>query len=246
MPPSLQTSLDVPPWEHPHCLPSLSLGCPSPTGTQEGTGADFAIFGSLQINLLCCPTDPDTGISDADQYHTYSELTNPQDPPSKDQWDDQGSSTTPCSQTSDDEAKTGSPVKAEPFPTSKKDDFALPTLSLVTTSAGGTEAGKQAEESSQSYAGIHRRGQSWQEGAEGCLGMVALSWGKAKHSCVFEVRHACGQGSLLPFVLSSFCSVPPKLCSFSQHPGTPLELPQGTKCYVPCIGMLGASMMGCP
>ncbi|XP_064895244.1 potassium voltage-gated channel subfamily H member 6 isoform X4 [Columba livia] len=102
---------------------------------------------------LCQPNkpDPDTGISDAEQYHTYSELTNPQDPLSKDRWDDLGSSTTPCSQTSDDEAKTGSPAKAEPFPTSKKDGFALPTLSLVTTSAGGTEVAKQAAESSQSY-----------------------------------------------------------------------------------------------
>ncbi|KFP91316.1 Potassium voltage-gated channel subfamily H member 7, partial [Apaloderma vittatum] len=98
------------------------------------------------------------------QYHTYSELTNPQDPLSKDQWDDLGSSTTPCSQTSDDEVKTGSPAKAEPFPP-KKDDFALPTLSLVTASAGGTEVGKQAAESSQSYAGIHGCSQSWQEGA---------------------------------------------------------------------------------
>ncbi|NWI48814.1 KCNH6 protein, partial [Calyptomena viridis] len=110
---------------------------------------------------LCQPKkpDPDTGISDAEQYHTYSELTNPQDRLSKDRWDDLGSSTSPCSQTSDDEAKTGSPGKAEPFPTSKKDDFALPSLSLVTTNAGNTEVGKQVAESSQSYAGTHR----WQE-----------------------------------------------------------------------------------
>ncbi|XP_039943075.1 potassium voltage-gated channel subfamily H member 6 isoform X2 [Hirundo rustica] len=102
---------------------------------------------------LCQPSkpDPDTGISDVEQYHTYSELTNPQDPPSKDQWDDLGSSTSPCSQASDDEAKTGSPVKAEPFPTPKKDDFALPSLGLITTSAGSTEVGKQVAESSQSY-----------------------------------------------------------------------------------------------
>ncbi|XP_017596055.1 PREDICTED: potassium voltage-gated channel subfamily H member 6 isoform X3 [Corvus brachyrhynchos] len=102
---------------------------------------------------LCQPSKPDrdTGISDAEQYHTYSELTNPQNPLSKDQWDDMGSSTSPCSQASDDEAKTGSPVKAEPFPTPKKDDFALPSLSLITTSAGNTEIGKQAAESSQSY-----------------------------------------------------------------------------------------------
>ncbi|XP_038019214.1 potassium voltage-gated channel subfamily H member 6 isoform X1 [Motacilla alba alba] len=99
----------------------------------------------------CQPTkpDPDTGISDAEQYHTYSELTNPQEPLSKDQWDDVGSSTSPCSQASDDEAKSGSPVKAEPFPAPKKDDLALPSLSLISTSA--TEVGKQAAESSQSY-----------------------------------------------------------------------------------------------
>ncbi|XP_040392487.1 potassium voltage-gated channel subfamily H member 6 isoform X1 [Cygnus olor] len=102
---------------------------------------------------LCQPNkpDPDTGTSDAEQYHTYSELTNPQDPLSKDQWDDLGSSTTPCSQTSDDEAKPSSPTKAEPFPASKKDDFALPTLSLITANASSTEVGKQAAESSQSY-----------------------------------------------------------------------------------------------
>ncbi|KAM4884359.1 voltage-gated inwardly rectifying potassium channel KCNH6 [Sylvia borin] len=102
---------------------------------------------------LCQPNkpDPDTGISDAEQYHTYSELTNPQDPLNKDQWDDQGSSTSPCSQASDDEAKTGSPVKAEPFPTPKKDDFAPPSLSLITTSASNTEGSKQVAESSQSY-----------------------------------------------------------------------------------------------
>ncbi|XP_064492839.1 potassium voltage-gated channel subfamily H member 6 isoform X1 [Pseudopipra pipra] len=102
----------------------------------------------------CPPSkpDPDTGISDAEQYHTYSELTNPQDPLSKDQWDDAGSSTSPCSQTSDDEAKTGSPVKAEPFPTPKKDELALPSLSLVTPSTDHAEVGKQGAESSQSYA----------------------------------------------------------------------------------------------
>ncbi|NWV85625.1 KCNH6 protein, partial [Dasyornis broadbenti] len=116
---------------------------------------------------LCQPkkSDPDTGISDVEQYHTYSELTNPQDPLSKDQWDDLGSSTSPCSQASDDEAKTGSPVKDEPFPTPKKDDIALPSLSLITTSTGNTEVGKQVAESSQSYTGTHGCRQSWQEGA---------------------------------------------------------------------------------
>ncbi|KAI1230414.1 hypothetical protein IHE44_0010401 [Lamprotornis superbus] len=89
--------------------------------------------------------------SKPEQYHTYSELTNPQGPQGKEQWDDLGSSTSPCSQASDDEAKTASPGKAEPFPTPKKDDFALPSLSLITSSAGTTEMGKQVAESSQSY-----------------------------------------------------------------------------------------------
>lgn len=156
----------------------LTLGCSSPTSTFQGMWTDFVMCAVPRINLLCCPTDPDTGTSDAEQYHTYSELTNPQDPLSKDQWDDVGSSTTPCSQTSDDEAKPGSPTKAEPFPLSKKDDFALPALSLVTASASGTEVSKQAAESSQSYAGTHIC--SWEDGAEGCLGTVASRWGRAK------------------------------------------------------------------
>ncbi|NXG37336.1 KCNH6 protein, partial [Dromaius novaehollandiae] len=115
---------------------------------------------------VCQPNkpDPDTGTSDAEQYHTYSELTNPQDPLSKDQWDDLGSSTTPCSQTSDEEAKPSSPTKAEPVPAPKKDDFALPALSLITTSAGGTEAAKQGAESSQSFTGTR-----------GCTGGTEIS-----------------------------------------------------------------------
>uniref|UniRef100_A0A8C3U9D4 Potassium voltage-gated channel subfamily H member 6 n=1 Tax=Catharus ustulatus TaxID=91951 RepID=A0A8C3U9D4_CATUS len=83
------------------------------------------------------PNKPDTGTSDAEQYHTYSELTNPRDPLGKGHWDDLGSSTSPCSQASDDEAKTGSPGKAD----------------LITSSAGNTEMGKPAAESSQSYTG---------------------------------------------------------------------------------------------
>uniref|UniRef100_A0A674I898 Potassium voltage-gated channel subfamily H member 6 n=1 Tax=Terrapene triunguis TaxID=2587831 RepID=A0A674I898_9SAUR len=91
---------------------------------------------------LCRPpkTDPDgldTGISDAEPYHTYSELTNLQGPLSKDQWDDLCSSTTPCSQTSDEEAKPPSPTQAD----------------LVTPNASGTDVSKQAAEDSQSYAG---------------------------------------------------------------------------------------------
>ncbi|XP_014464670.1 potassium voltage-gated channel subfamily H member 6 isoform X2 [Alligator mississippiensis] len=102
---------------------------------------------------LCKPskTDADAGISDAEQYHTYSELTNTKDTLSKEQWDDLGSSTTPCSQTSDDEAKPASPTKPEPFLASEKDDFVPPVLSFVTTTNGGTDISRQSADGSQSY-----------------------------------------------------------------------------------------------
>ncbi|XP_025052657.1 potassium voltage-gated channel subfamily H member 6 isoform X4 [Alligator sinensis] len=102
---------------------------------------------------LCKPskTDADAGISDAEQYHTYSELTNTKDTLSKEQWDDLGSSTTPCSQTSDDEAKPASPTKPEPFLASEKDDFVPPVLSFVTTNNGGTDISRQSADGSQSY-----------------------------------------------------------------------------------------------
>ncbi|XP_019379148.1 PREDICTED: potassium voltage-gated channel subfamily H member 6 isoform X2 [Gavialis gangeticus] len=103
---------------------------------------------------LCKPnkTDADAGISDAEQYHTYSELTNTKNTLSKEQWDDLGSSTTPCSQTSDDEAKPASPTKAEPFLASEKDDFVPPVLSFVTTNNRGTDISRQSADGSQSYA----------------------------------------------------------------------------------------------
>ncbi|XP_019404014.1 PREDICTED: potassium voltage-gated channel subfamily H member 6 isoform X2 [Crocodylus porosus] len=103
---------------------------------------------------LCKPnkTDADAGISDVEQYHTYSELTNTKDTLSKEQWDDLGSSTTPCSQTSDDEAKPASPTKAEPFLASEKDDFVPPVLSFVTTNNGGTDISRQSADGTQSYA----------------------------------------------------------------------------------------------
>ncbi|EMP33720.1 Potassium voltage-gated channel subfamily H member 7 [Chelonia mydas] len=98
----------------------------------------------------------DTGISDAEQYHTYSELTNLQGPLSKDQWDDLCSSPTPCSQTSDEEAKAPSPTQAEPSPDSDKDDFAPAVLSQVTPNASGTDVGKQGADDSLSYAATPR------------------------------------------------------------------------------------------
>uniref|UniRef100_A0A8C3SA29 Potassium voltage-gated channel subfamily H member 6 n=1 Tax=Chelydra serpentina TaxID=8475 RepID=A0A8C3SA29_CHESE len=83
------------------------------------------------------PDGLDTGISDPEQYHTYSELTRLQGPLDKDQWDDLCSSTTPCSQTSDEEAKPPSPTRAD----------------LVTPNAGGADVGNQAADDGQSYAG---------------------------------------------------------------------------------------------
>uniref|UniRef100_A0A8D0H4E7 Potassium voltage-gated channel subfamily H member 6 n=1 Tax=Sphenodon punctatus TaxID=8508 RepID=A0A8D0H4E7_SPHPU len=88
-------------------------------------------------------TDPDgldAGISDVEQYHTYSDLTHLQDTHGKDHWDDMCSTTPPCSQTSEEEAKPPSPTKAH----------------LVTVNADGTKVCKSAMDGSQSYAGLHR------------------------------------------------------------------------------------------
>lgn len=202
-------------------FPPIPVGCSSPYRHPEGMGAVFFMRGAPQTKLLCCPTDPDTGISDAEPYHTYSELTNPQDQLSKEQWDDLGSSTSPCSQASDDEAKTGSPVKAGPFPIPKKDDFALPSLSLITTSAGDREVGKQVAESSQSYAGTH--GQAGLAGGRGEMhgyGGLGLEQVQGAH---VDWRGATlqGRGSSLPFVPSWICSVPPVPLHVCQGGGWP-------------------------
>ncbi|XP_074835156.1 voltage-gated inwardly rectifying potassium channel KCNH6 isoform X2 [Carettochelys insculpta] len=104
---------------------------------------------------LCRPSKTDgldPGILNAEQYHTYSELTNLPGPRSKDQWDDLCSSTTPCSQTSDEEAKPPRPIPAELCPTSHTDDLAPAMLNLVTTNTGGPDVSKQAADDSPSYA----------------------------------------------------------------------------------------------
>ncbi|XP_072860150.2 voltage-gated inwardly rectifying potassium channel KCNH6 isoform X1 [Pogona vitticeps] len=85
-------------------------------------------------------TDPDgldTGISDPEQYHAYSELTQLQRPHSKDHWDDMCSTTTPCSQTSEEETKIPSPTKDEFCTAIEKNNYAPAVVNLV---SDGTKA----------------------------------------------------------------------------------------------------------
>ncbi|XP_016849987.2 LOW QUALITY PROTEIN: potassium voltage-gated channel subfamily H member 6 [Anolis carolinensis] len=77
------------------------------------------------------PDGLDTGISDPEQYHAYSELTQLQRPHSKDHWDDMCSTTTPCSQTSEEEAKVPSPTKGESFILTEKNNYAPAVISLI-------------------------------------------------------------------------------------------------------------------
>nr|XP_034991500.1 potassium voltage-gated channel subfamily H member 6 [Zootoca vivipara] len=73
----------------------------------------------------------DAGISDPEQYHAYSELTQLQRPHSKDHWDDMCSTTTPCSQTSEEEAKMPSPTKNEPFTNGENARYGPAVVNLV-------------------------------------------------------------------------------------------------------------------
>ncbi|KAJ7313388.1 hypothetical protein JRQ81_004710 [Phrynocephalus forsythii] len=77
------------------------------------------------------PDGLDTGISDPEQYHAYSELTQLQHPHSKDHWDDMCSTTTPCSQTSEEEAKLPSPTKDEFCTAIEKNSYAPAVVNLV-------------------------------------------------------------------------------------------------------------------
>lgn len=100
------------------------------------------------------PADPDgleAGVSDLEQYHAYSELVQLQETRSRNHWDDMCSTTTPCSQTSEEETKTLCPPKAESFGASEKSSYASAMVNLV---PGGTEEGQLLTEDSQSYAGM--------------------------------------------------------------------------------------------
>ncbi|XP_060112229.1 potassium voltage-gated channel subfamily H member 6 [Heteronotia binoei] len=95
------------------------------------------------------PPGLDTGISDLEQYHAYSELLQLQDPHSRNHWDDMCSTTTPCSQTSEEETKMLCPPKAESFGTSEKANYASAVVNLV---PGGMEDGQLVTDDSHSYA----------------------------------------------------------------------------------------------
>lgn len=92
----------------------------------------------------------DAGISDLEHYHAYSELTQLQGPHNKDHWDDMCSTTTPCSQTSEEEAKLPSPTKGELFTTTEKNDY---VPAIVNLAADGTEIEKLGPDDSQTFAG---------------------------------------------------------------------------------------------
>ncbi|KAF7239030.1 Potassium voltage-gated channel subfamily H member 6 [Varanus komodoensis] len=94
------------------------------------------------------PDGLDAGISDPEQYHAYSELTQLQHPHSKDHWDDMCSTTTPCSQTSEEEAKIPSPTKGESYTATEKSTYTPAVVNLI---SDGTEADKMVTEDSLSY-----------------------------------------------------------------------------------------------
>ncbi|XP_053122274.1 potassium voltage-gated channel subfamily H member 6 [Hemicordylus capensis] len=95
------------------------------------------------------PDSLDAGISDLEQYHAYSELTQLQGPHSKDHWDDMCSTTTPCSQTSEEETKMHSPTKGDFFTVTEENDYSPAVVNLV---SDGTEIDKLVTDDSQSYA----------------------------------------------------------------------------------------------
>ncbi|XP_061445596.1 potassium voltage-gated channel subfamily H member 6 isoform X2 [Rhineura floridana] len=90
----------------------------------------------------------DAGISDPQQYHAYTELTQLQHPHSTDHWDDMCSTTTTCSHASEEETKMPNSIKDESFTTSEK-NYAPAVVNLV---RDGTEIGKLVTDDSLSYA----------------------------------------------------------------------------------------------
>ncbi|XP_025910252.1 potassium voltage-gated channel subfamily H member 6 [Nothoprocta perdicaria] len=97
----------------------------------------------------CRPTE---AAADAERCPAYPEAGGAQQPRGAQRWDEPHSSSSgsgsPCSRSSGEDAKPGSP--AGPFPAPRKADLALPALSLVAPSAA--EPAKQAAESSRPYA----------------------------------------------------------------------------------------------
>ncbi|XP_069094112.1 potassium voltage-gated channel subfamily H member 6 [Pleurodeles waltl] len=91
------------------------------------------------------PDGLDDGNSDAEQYHTYSELTNLQGQVSKDHWDELCSTNTPCSQNSDDETKPLNAIKMEHFAASERQEFIPAMVNLVTSSMSGRDIGRKVD-----------------------------------------------------------------------------------------------------
>uniref|UniRef100_A0A8C5N200 Potassium voltage-gated channel subfamily H member 6 n=1 Tax=Leptobrachium leishanense TaxID=445787 RepID=A0A8C5N200_9ANUR len=96
--------------------------------------------------------DLDEINSDAEQYHTYSELTNLQRPLSREQWDEMASSTTPCSQTSDDETKPLNSGRMDRLPTADRQEFIPAVVNLVTANINSREGGRKVLETVETYS----------------------------------------------------------------------------------------------
>ncbi|XP_056404148.1 potassium voltage-gated channel subfamily H member 6 isoform X5 [Hyla sarda] len=90
--------------------------------------------------------------SDVEQYHTYSELTNIQRPLSRDHWDEMASSTTPCSQTSDDETKPLNSARMDRLPQADKQEFIPAVVNLVTANISSCEGGRKVLETVETYS----------------------------------------------------------------------------------------------
>ncbi|XP_069808562.1 voltage-gated inwardly rectifying potassium channel KCNH6 isoform X4 [Dendropsophus ebraccatus] len=90
--------------------------------------------------------------SDVEQYHTYSELTNLQRPLSREQWDEMASSTTPCSQTSDDETKPLNSARMERITSADKQEFIPAVVNLVTANISSCEGGRKMLETVETYS----------------------------------------------------------------------------------------------
>ncbi|KAM4622600.1 voltage-gated inwardly rectifying potassium channel KCNH6 [Discoglossus pictus] len=97
------------------------------------------------------PDGLDDVTSDAEQYHTYSELTHLKRPLSRDQWEDLGSSTTPCSQTSDDETKPLNSGRTDRLPPTDKQEFIPAVVNLVTANISSREGGRKVLETVETY-----------------------------------------------------------------------------------------------
>ncbi|XP_075033463.1 voltage-gated inwardly rectifying potassium channel KCNH6 isoform X2 [Mixophyes fleayi] len=90
--------------------------------------------------------------SDAEQYHTYSELTNVQQPLSQEQWDEMASSTTPCSHSSDDETKPLNSGRMDRLANTDKQEFIPAVVNLVTANISSHEGGRKVLETVETYS----------------------------------------------------------------------------------------------